>query len=298
MMNNVVWIIFDSCRYDSFARAKKPNIERLGDAEKRYSYASWTSPSHYAYLMGLMPHTSPPHVFASNVYREEFSKWEDRLGIEGLTFRSFLPHINLPTKLKELGYKTSARVSLPVLNPSTSINTGFDDYKLMDDHFDFSGMVDEIEFPADETRFYFLNVGETHYPYMMEGEDLPHISGVHGVVKKMDEQDGVNDEPFFDDELMKKLHDQQVKCVEYLDNHIGRLFEKCTRDTYFIITADHGELFGEDGYFGHGPIIHEKVFEVPFMEGRLSGSSGSVEAERQETDDERIANKLESLGYM
>ena len=34
-------------------------------------------------------------------------------------------------------------------------------------------------------------------------------------------------------------------------------------------TADHGELFGEAGYFGHGPIMHEKCFEVPFLEGKL-----------------------------
>jgi hypothetical protein len=36
-----------------------------------------------------------------------------------------------------------------------------------------------------------------------------------------------------------------------------------------IVTADHGELFGEDGYFGHGPIQHEKVWEVPFVEGKV-----------------------------
>jgi len=35
------------------------------------------------------------------------------------------------------------------------------------------------------------------------------------------------------------------------------------------VTADHGELFGEAGYFGHGPIMHEKCFEVPFVEGML-----------------------------
>jgi hypothetical protein len=28
-------------------------------------------------------------------------------------------------------------------------------------------------------------------------------------------------------------------------------------------------LFGEEGYFGHGPILHEKVLEVPFVEGQL-----------------------------
>ena len=37
--------------------------------------------------------------------------------------------------------------------------------------------------------------------------------------------------------------------------------------TVVIVTSDHGELFGEDGYFGHRPIAHEKVLEVPFLEG-------------------------------
>jgi arylsulfatase A-like enzyme len=41
------------------------------------------------------------------------------------------------------------------------------------------------------------------------------------------------------------------------------------KDTWVIVTADHGELFGEAGYFGHGPIMHEKCFEVPFLEGKL-----------------------------
>jgi arylsulfatase A-like enzyme len=39
--------------------------------------------------------------------------------------------------------------------------------------------------------------------------------------------------------------------------------------TTITITSDHGELFGEAGYFGHGPINHEKVTEVPFIEGRI-----------------------------
>jgi len=30
--------------------------------------------------------------------------------------------------------------------------------------------------------------------------------------------------------------------------------------------TSHG---GEEGYFGHGPINHEKVYEVPFVEGKI-----------------------------
>ena len=34
-------------------------LARLGQIEARYSYASWTAPSHYTFMMGLVPHTSP-----------------------------------------------------------------------------------------------------------------------------------------------------------------------------------------------------------------------------------------------
>ena len=72
---------------------------------------------------------------------------------------------------------------------------------------------------------------------------------------------------FFDVEQMDKFRRQQIKALEYLDGKLGELFEKCPPNTHIIVTADHGELFGEDGFFGHGPIFHEKVFEVPFVEG-------------------------------
>ena len=57
--------------------------------------------------------------------------------------------------------------------------------------------------------------------------------------------------------------------MRYLDGVFEQLFDLLPPNTYVTVTADHGELFGEDGYFGHGPIKHEKVFEVPFVEGQL-----------------------------
>jgi len=72
---------------------------------------------------------------------------------------------------------------------------------------------------------------------------------------------------FFDEQQMARFRQQQIAALEYVDGLLGELYAKCPPNTYFIITADHGELFGEDGFFGHGPIFHEKVFEVPFVEG-------------------------------
>src|SRR4030095_7371661 len=96
MPNHLVFIVMDSCRFDSYARAATPNMDRIGKAQQRYSFASWTSPSHYTFLMGQTPHTSPRRVFASEVYKEEFRKWVERLGIPNLSFKSFIPHLSLP----------------------------------------------------------------------------------------------------------------------------------------------------------------------------------------------------------
>jgi hypothetical protein len=276
--NNYILVVFDSCRYDSFMRARPKIMKKLGKVERRWSYASWTSPSHYNLLIGLMPHLSPRHVYASEYYKKDFLQFNERLGRRDIQFRSLVPQLYLPVFLNEtLGYRTHAMVSLPVLNPKTVLNQGFDSFKLMDRHNDMRAMVRQLKFSADQPSFYLLNVGETHYPYALpdEPEDQwPRISGVHGVFKHLDEQmvGGKlvkSKEKFFDDARMEELRRRQVRAVAYLDKVVEELFDVVPKNTYITITSDHGELFGEDGYFGHGPIYHEKVWEVPFVEGKI-----------------------------
>src|SRR5438105_5549921 len=189
--NNYILIIFDSCRHDTFIKARPKTIRKLGRVERRWSYASWTAPSHYNLLTGLLPHSSPKHVFASDYYKRDFIKYSERLGVEGVGFKSLIPKLYFPAFLKDsLGYGTHAKVSLPVLNPKTILNNGFDTYKLMENHNDMRAMVREMTFPEDRPSFYLLNVGETHYPYALADESpeqWPRISGVHGVFKHLDD---------------------------------------------------------------------------------------------------------------
>ena len=268
-------VVLDSLRYDTWIAAEPTNLARLGTVERRYSYASWTAPSHYNKLMGLLPHTSPPRVYASEYYKKDFIRYNERLGAEGIEFRKLLPSIYLPTFLRnELGFTTHARVSMPVLNENTAINRDFDTYRLMPKHNDMAAMLDDISFDEERPGFYLLNVGETHYPYALPYEDpseWPRISGAHGVLKTLDETATAGrideGEGFFDDEALERLRGRQVDAVRYIDGVIEKLFDLVPRNTWVIVTSDHGELFGEGGYFGHGPIFHEKVFEVPFVEG-------------------------------
>ena len=274
--NNYILLVFDSCRYDSFTAARPKVMRKLGRVERRWSYASWTAPSHYNLLMGLMPHTNPRRTFASDAYARDFLKFNERLSADGLEFKSFVPRLYLPVLLQQLGYRTHAMVSLPVLNPATVLNTGFDTYKLMDRHNDMRAMVRRMLFPEKRPSFYLLNAGETHYPYALpdESEDeWPKISGVHGVFKHLDEHvvggKLPKRAPSFNQRKLDELRRRQIDAVSYLDTVVEELFDLVPRNTYITITSDHGELFGEDGFFGHGPIVHEKVLEVPFLEGKI-----------------------------
>ncbi len=280
--HHLVIVILDSLRWDSFMAAEPKIIPKLGKVERRYTYASWTAPSHYNLLTGLLPHTSPQHVYASEYYKEDFFHYNDRLGAKGIDFGAMVPGLWFPEFLQnKLGYQTHARVSLPVLNPRTAINRGFDSFDLMERHNDMRAMLPTMKFDSDRPSFYMLNVGETHYPYALPDEDSsewPRISGVNGVFRKMNAQlegKGEGDDrfkeefQFFDQDRLDQLRERQIHTVRYLDGVFEELFDLVPPNTHIIVTADHGELFGENGYFGHGPIMHEKCFEVPYLEGML-----------------------------
>jgi len=279
--NHFVVVTLDSCRFDTFVEAAPKTILKLGVPERRYTYASWTAPSHYNLLTGLMPHTTPANVYASEYYKEDFYNYNKRLGTKGIEFAKMVPGLWLPGFLRNvLGYTTHARVSLPVLNPKTGVNRDFDSFQLMDKHNDMRSMLPTLKFDGDRPSFHLLNVGETHYPYAKPDEDSsmwPRISGVNGVFKKLDSQidaqgNLISDQDvpqFFDQDKLDQLKERQVETVRYLDGVFEELFDLVPKNTWIVVTSDHGELFGEAGYFGHGPIMHEKCFEVPFLEGQL-----------------------------
>jgi len=87
-------------------RARPKMMKKLGKVERRWWYASWTSPLHYNLPIGLMPHVSPKHVYASEYYKKEFLQFNERLGRHDIQFKSLVPRLYLPLLLQEnLGYR-------------------------------------------------------------------------------------------------------------------------------------------------------------------------------------------------
>jgi hypothetical protein len=269
---NFVLLVLDSCRFDSFMAARPTVMGQLGEIQKRYSYASWTSPSHFNLLMGLLPHRSPKHIFASTYYKQELASLAHRLGIPEMGLVDMVPRLWLPHFLRHtLGYHTRAIVSLPVLNGHTPLNVDFDSWDLAPAHNDLAAMIPMMQFSETRPTFLLLNTGETHYPYAtsVEPEDTwPVIHGVHGVFKRAGGGSMLTEtEAGFDQDRLDSLRARQVHTVEWVDRVVADLIDALPANTWLTITSDHGELFGEAGFFGHGPIHHEKVLEVPFVEG-------------------------------
>ena len=58
--------------------------------------------------------------------------------------------------------------------------------------------------------------------------------------------------------------------IAYLDWRLGRVFDyfkqkRLYEDTVFIVTADHGECFGENGYIWHAFCLYQGLIRVPLL---------------------------------
>lgn len=267
-MNNWLLITLDSCRYDSFVEANPKNMLSLGKLEKRYSYASWTFPSHCNLLTGVLNHTNRENQFPVADLVDVRKKYRERLGVPDLRMKSLLPRLWLPDWLRNrLGYNTTAITSMAPLNNNTIVSTGFEIFHHMHRHNTFKLMLPLLKFNEDnKPSFYLMNIGETHYPYATPDEPpylWPRLSGAFGAFK---DDFGMPDK-FFNKDEMAKLRKRQINTVQYVDTVMNELFNMVPKGTYVTITADHGDCFGEGGHFGHAAVCHPKVFEVPWVEG-------------------------------
>jgi len=68
--------------------------------------------------------------------------------------------------------------------------------------------------------------------------------------------------------------------VQYLDRCIGELLEKVQSElgpTILVLMADHGEAFGEHGYYRHPDAFHEELISIPLLLSGPEVSPGRIE---------------------
>jgi arylsulfatase A-like enzyme len=124
----------------------------------------------------------------------------------------------------------------------------------------------------DRPFFAFLNYMDAHDPYITPaGFDRhfglkPESAADREMLRNWDQlrKAGVSQR---DVTLVSDAYDD---CLAYLDQELGRLFDRLERDgvlhnTLVILTADHGEEIGEHGLYGHGKSLYRREVQVPLL---------------------------------
>ena len=270
-LRSVLLFVADSLRWDSFQRAHTPTLDKFASRQqRRMSYASWTQPSHSCLLAGLLPHPNIAGSRAAEIYALDVQLWRHALARQTPQVSELYPHLCLAQFANDHGWNTVASVAMPVLNESTSFSRGFNEYSLSPQGGNTATQICGLApFLSDERDFVFINAGETHYPYLLPREAMPRISGIRGAALGLAEAYTLSkaDQSEFTPELLNDMHASQIAGLERIDKRLCMLIDRLRKPLLLVFVSDHGELFGEDGFVGHGPFFHRALFDVPLAAG-------------------------------
>lgn len=233
---SVLIIVFDACRYDTFNDIY--DNEFPSEVRKAYSQTCWTIPGHECLVRGALPYT------------------EEQRPYDALPDNVLKGYYPLP-----LQYPYSfGSVAMPYLSANKYTANRLPDY--FDDWFcakqptsaeQVTEHAQQFLQDVDDAFFGLINYGETHFPYReYSGEFSDLIDDLEAGRIDYD-----------------TLHQWQRDGCRELIQQVAQLRKHLPEDTRVILTADHGELLGENDGYGHNPakqaVFHEKLFEVPLL---------------------------------
>jgi len=113
--------------------------------------------------------------------------------------------------------------------------------------------------------FLWIHYMDVHEPYVPPNEYLKRFRWIGKRLKHFN----YDTKNMYKTELklLISLYDGEIR---YADQAIGLLLEKLQRlnilnDTFIVVTADHGEEFGEHGEFQHHPKLYDELLHVPLI---------------------------------
>ena len=266
---DVLVIVLDTVRADhlgiyGYERATSPTIDAFAREAVVYRTAiapgTWTPPSHASLLTGLLPSTHAVGYAGEAVGG----------GIHALD-----PTVEtLAERLRAAGYRTAAFIgNQGYLAPIFGLAQGFETYRTRN-----LGSVDDLtrvliawlerrERPA----FVLVNVIDAHEPYE---PPPPYDRMFPGYLERplpQHPQDELQVRGRLPppDEIAHYVgrYDGEIR---HIDDRLGDVFAALKRlgrydDALIIVTADHGELFGEHGRWGHGGDPTYPLVRVPLI---------------------------------
>lgn len=162
------------------------------------------------------------------------------------------------------GYETAAFTENAMLAAEAGFERGFDDYyenrglSMWDARGDIEHTLDRglrwLGHHRDEKFFLFLHSYQVHSPYEPPLEHDVFTTAPQPGEKKR----------------WRRMRNRYAGEVVYTDRVLRRLFDTLDRlgladETIVVVTADHGDEFGEHGSIGHSRTVYDEVLRVPLV---------------------------------
>jgi len=248
---NVVLVVIDTLRADhlpfyGYPKETAPFLSKQAARgvlfEKAYAPSSWTAPATASIFTSLYPfqHGVVMGFLAQmSVIRRNPSIKLNRIPEKVTT---------LPEVFHRGGYRTFGVVDNINICRSQGFEQGFD--RLVSLRHEGGRVVNqkvldlEKEIRAGGPYFLYLHYNDAHIPYR-----IPLSKG---------EKTGERDKD------KKARYDKEIA---FVDSCLEKLYARFgwSRNTLFIVTADHGEEMMERGIYGHGKSLYNTVIHVPLL---------------------------------
>lgn len=261
---NILLLTYDSCRFDVLVEADTPVLDSFADVVPAQTPANFTFPAHQAFFVGILPNAIEDLPFYNRFRKQLVGLVEvGETNVARNALMTIASQGNVLTGLQREGYQVVGAGAMNWFRQE-SLTWGFEDFLFTgtdaDAQIDF--LVERLDLGR---RFFgFINFGETHAPFDYAGKSSRCPVDVRARVMTWPP---VEHGPVGRD---NEAYRHQMEAAAFLDRRLPRLFSALPGDTIVILCADHGECFGEDGYWGHG-VNHPAVLEVPLTLFRLDG---------------------------
>jgi arylsulfatase A-like enzyme len=296
---NVLFVVIDTVRAQSlslhgYSRQTSPQLEALARRGVRFDHArtaaAWTLPSHASMFTGRWAYELSTHPDCPLDGRfptlAEFLR--DRgyatAGFVGNTYfcnawfglnRGFLHYEDVAVSLLEMIRSSSVgRYLAHELVPSTSSRDRVHAYFNRKDAATINRQfLDWLSCrPQGRPFFAFLNYFDAHDPYIAAKGAPRHFGLTPETAQEFSAlRDWLhNDKSKLSPRVLQIAHDGYDDGIAYVDDQLGRLLGALERmglmeNTIVVVTADHGELLGEHGSYGHGSHLYREVVNVPLV---------------------------------
>ena len=291
----IVLVTLDTLRADGLEKMPltAAYARRGARFERAYAATSTTQPTHASLLTGLHP-------------------WEHGVTDNGEVLDERFE--TLAERLSERGFHTNAVVASFPLERRFGFAQGFDKYEdefhvayarrwegeeLEDERF--YSLADTVTGEAlslvnrahGERQFFWIHYFDPHDPYGDARAPASVLAGSDALLSDAIPVADVLSAAAQGGERARKLVEEARSLYERdlaeLDRSLARLFERLDAEsehfeTHVLLTADHGESFGERGCLGHGKRLVPEQVHVPlfvvsprFAAGTRADATGSVD---------------------